>query len=186
MKKQVTRATMNYRARVIWEKHWNEKIPNRHHIHHKDGDWMNNCINNLLCVSVLEHAFIHKIQGDSRAYNILVKDFNKPRLKNGPFSDKAMSNFKSAGIARRGKPGKYYPSSLEGNTNRGYLNSERAKSVIHLQTGIFYESLGRLCQAHETYSQFELNIYNRWKRNNGLPHPKRPNTPVRKPMFDYV
>ena len=65
--------------RRVWEKHWGE-IPDGHHIHHIDGDKHNNDISNLLCVSVLEHMMIHRIQGDIAAYNILAMQVRKPRL----------------------------------------------------------------------------------------------------------
>jgi len=34
-------------------------IPRGHHIHHKDGNWKNNDISNLECISGIEHARSH-------------------------------------------------------------------------------------------------------------------------------
>lgn len=45
--------------REKWE-YYNGQIPKGHHIHHKDGDYFNNDIENLECLSPLEHAQEHK------------------------------------------------------------------------------------------------------------------------------
>lgn len=73
---------MRYKKhRTIWENHWGQKIPAGHHIHHIDGNKLNNDISNLLCVSILEHAMIHYLQGDVQAYNILALQIRRPSKK---------------------------------------------------------------------------------------------------------
>jgi hypothetical protein len=44
--------------RDIWEFH-NGSIPDGHHVHHKDGDWSNNSIENLECIPASEHYKQH-------------------------------------------------------------------------------------------------------------------------------
>lgn len=47
--------------RQVWVKH-NGKIPKHHDIHHKDGDWRNNDISNLECISKTDHARDHLVE----------------------------------------------------------------------------------------------------------------------------
>lgn len=47
-----------YLHRYIWRKH-NGEIPKGHHIHHKDGDPLNNDIENLECISPAQHREHH-------------------------------------------------------------------------------------------------------------------------------
>lgn len=44
--------------REVWEQE-NGPVPEGHHIHHVDGDTSNNTLDNLVCVSVKEHAGEH-------------------------------------------------------------------------------------------------------------------------------
>ena len=44
---------------LIWEEYYNSSVPNGHVIHHKDLNKKNNSIENLQCVSYLEHNRIH-------------------------------------------------------------------------------------------------------------------------------
>ena len=44
--------------RRVWADHYGE-IPDGHHIHHKDGNWRNNNIENLECVDGIEHRREH-------------------------------------------------------------------------------------------------------------------------------
>ena len=46
--------------RKIWERMNGKKIPKGFHIHHLDGDKINNDIKNLVCVSPREHFEIHR------------------------------------------------------------------------------------------------------------------------------
>ena len=46
--------------RLIWQK-FRGVIPKGHHIHHKDGNKLNNSIENLECISHSEHLSIHMI-----------------------------------------------------------------------------------------------------------------------------
>lgn len=44
--------------RLIWEKAYGS-IPKGHHIHHKDGNRLNNSLENLECISHAEHLSLH-------------------------------------------------------------------------------------------------------------------------------
>ena len=71
---------MHYRD--IWKK-YNGDIPKDiegrpYEIHHKDGNRLNNSIENLLCVSIQEHLNIHLSQGDYAAAGLISKRMNLP------------------------------------------------------------------------------------------------------------
>lgn len=62
--------------RLIWSTHYGE-IPKddkgvSYHVHHVDGDRYNNCIENLIAISQLDHFWIHFNQGDYRASFMLM------------------------------------------------------------------------------------------------------------------
>ena len=64
---------MNYRQ--IWKNHYG-KIPKdengiSYQIHHIDGNRFNNNIENLMCVSIMEHYEIHLKQGDFAAAHVI-------------------------------------------------------------------------------------------------------------------
>jgi hypothetical protein len=59
MTESPSRLAYQQRARKIWAS-VNGIIPEKYVIHHIDGDWKNNDINNLRAVSVAEHMRIHK------------------------------------------------------------------------------------------------------------------------------
>jgi hypothetical protein len=61
---------MHYRK--IWENFNNTKIPDNHEIHHIDGNRSNNCITNLLLVSIEEHLEIHRNQEDWGAVHAIL------------------------------------------------------------------------------------------------------------------
>ena len=44
---------------LVWENHYNKKVPKGYHIHHKDENKTNNDINNLQLISASEHAKLH-------------------------------------------------------------------------------------------------------------------------------
>ena len=46
---------------AIW-KHYNGNIPKGHHIHHKDGNYLNNSIDNLECVQLNDHLRSHALK----------------------------------------------------------------------------------------------------------------------------
>jgi hypothetical protein len=45
--------------RMVWREHYGE-IPPRKHVHHKDGDKLNNHINNLELIDPTPHARMHR------------------------------------------------------------------------------------------------------------------------------
>ncbi|MGH2761391.1 MAG: HNH endonuclease signature motif containing protein [Thermoleophilaceae bacterium] len=49
---------VDYLHREIWKAH-NGAIPDRHHVHHRDGNPLNNDLPNLVCLSPAEHAAEH-------------------------------------------------------------------------------------------------------------------------------
>ena len=61
-----TRAGGGLLHRHVWEFH-NGPIPAGHHIHHKDGNWSNNDISNLECLSACAHGDEHSEQRSANA-----------------------------------------------------------------------------------------------------------------------
>ena len=61
--------------RQVWVRH-NGPIPEGYEIHHKDGDWRNNAIENLECVDGREHARHHLLERFEDA------EFKKQNSKN--------------------------------------------------------------------------------------------------------
>ena len=53
--------------RIVWEIH-NGPIPKGFDIHHKDGDKLNNAINNLGCLSHSEHLSIHMKENSEKVH----------------------------------------------------------------------------------------------------------------------
>jgi len=47
-------------ARSIWEKWWNQIVPDGYDVHHVDGNKRNNYITNLALVTHVEHSRIHR------------------------------------------------------------------------------------------------------------------------------
>ena len=68
MSKQTIKNKFRREARQIWRVHYGP-IPKGRHIHHIDGVYSNNDINNLICVTPDEHRDIHLEQGDMWAEN---------------------------------------------------------------------------------------------------------------------
>lgn len=66
----------NYRK--IWESFHNKKIPPGFEIHHIDGNFANNNIENLMLVSMEEHLQIHKTQKDWGAVQAILMRMNNP------------------------------------------------------------------------------------------------------------
>ena len=46
--------------RLIWEDFWGTEIPKCYHIHHKNGNLLDNCILNLQLIRAGEHNSLHK------------------------------------------------------------------------------------------------------------------------------
>lgn len=53
--------------RLIWEKAYGP-IPKGHHIHHKDGNRLNNSIENLECISHEEHLSLHMKENSEKIH----------------------------------------------------------------------------------------------------------------------
>ena len=53
---------------LVWEKHYNKKVPKGYHIHHKDENKTNNDINNLQLMSASEHMKLHMSKRNSPHY----------------------------------------------------------------------------------------------------------------------
>jgi hypothetical protein len=62
--------------RKIWEEYYGKEIPNGYEIHHIDGNRNNNSIENLLCVSIIEHLHIHLSQEDYGAAQAIIMRIN--------------------------------------------------------------------------------------------------------------
>lgn len=73
------RDSLTYRQ--IYESHHQVKLSADLEIHHKDGDYTNNQIDNLQAVTVFEHLEIHKRQGDWGAVQAILM-----RIENGDIS----------------------------------------------------------------------------------------------------
>ena len=73
------KSSYHRKARKAWVKVHGERPRDKHgaihHIHHIDGDYTNNDIHNLLCVSPQTHRVIH----NGRSYTINVQDINHVR-----------------------------------------------------------------------------------------------------------
>jgi len=67
-----------YMHRDVWE-HSNGEIPEKHHIHHKDGDKGNNSIDNLECVCGKKHISSHakKRTGHLEKITIAAKEYQR-------------------------------------------------------------------------------------------------------------
>ena len=53
---------------LVWEKHYNKKVPKGYHIHHKDKNKVNNDINNLQLISASEHSRLHMSKENNPHY----------------------------------------------------------------------------------------------------------------------
>jgi len=65
---------MTYRK--IWEQHYGKIQKDKNgvsfEIHHIDGNHFNNDINNLRCMSILDHFYVHLSQGDFAAAHLIL------------------------------------------------------------------------------------------------------------------
>ena len=85
---------MHYRK--IWEKHYKQKIPDGHEIHHIDGNHTNNDITNLQLVTIQEPLNIHESQEDWGAVQaILLRCSNDKTLISEAASKAQKEKFKN-------------------------------------------------------------------------------------------
>lgn len=69
------------RAHVwVWINH-NPSIPNDYHIHHKDKDKSNNCIENLELIHKSKHLSIHMSEPERREFSKKIADKHRPLTK---------------------------------------------------------------------------------------------------------
>lgn len=66
------------RSRLVWMEH-NGPIPKGYHIHHKNGNKLDDCIDNLVCLSAAEHNRLHAKDRPIWNKGLIVK--NSPKLK---------------------------------------------------------------------------------------------------------
>jgi general stress protein YciG len=66
----------NYRK--VWERYHNRKIPAGYEIHHIDGNYSNNNIENLQLVTIEEHLRIHEAQEDWGAVQSILMRMDNP------------------------------------------------------------------------------------------------------------
>ena len=64
------------KARRIYRKHYNARIPRGYQIHHIDGDHDNNDPANLVCLSLKQHIKVHETDSDPKAVIILKRQLN--------------------------------------------------------------------------------------------------------------
>lgn len=65
--------------RLIWE-HFNGTIPKDHVIHHKNGNKLNNSIENLECMSRSAHSRLHRIEESKKLSERMSKNSEKLHL----------------------------------------------------------------------------------------------------------
>lgn len=121
-------------ARQIWETH-NGPIPEGYHIHHIDGDFRNNNILNLACLSPREHTQLHWRQGDCvREWKPCITPWHtKPERKAYMQHYNKTTRLESAVCSECGQAfmrDKYSPSSTCSHScgTKAHWNSRRANS----------------------------------------------------------
>lgn len=65
---------------LVWEKHYNKKVPKGYQIHHKDKNKTNNDINNLELISASEHTRLHMSKENNPHYGKELKMDHKIAL----------------------------------------------------------------------------------------------------------
>lgn len=69
-----------YEHRLVWEQHYGE-IPKGYHIHHKNGNKLDNSIENLELINAKEHVREHAIHNNLGLNSVGVEPTNKTPLE---------------------------------------------------------------------------------------------------------
>jgi hypothetical protein len=114
--------------RKIYEDHYG-KIPKdvngvSYDIHHIDGDYTNNDINNLIAISIKEHYKIHFQQGDWGAAWAISKRFNiDPKEKSRILTELNMKN---------AAEGKHHSQIMKRNNTHPFQNKEFQQKMVQI------------------------------------------------------
>lgn len=107
----------------------NGKIPKGYEIHHIDGNRKNNSIENLICVSILEHYEIHKKQGDWGACRKILKRIEMSEKEKSKLSSEyAKQYWANLSEKERTHIGKKISKSLSGKPKTGKVVKGHVKS----------------------------------------------------------
>jgi len=102
------RRSSEYRA--VWEAYHGQSIPDGWHIHHIDGNPLNNEIGNLMCVSERIHWAIHLLQGDTLEFiknssiNAAKGGYATKGIKRKPMSEEHKSKISAAMKGKKKTP----------------------------------------------------------------------------------
>jgi len=138
----------NYRK--IW-KDCNGLIPKdeqgrSYEIHHIDGNRRNNCIENLVCISIQEHYDIHYRQGDEIACHAIKLRMKTGSLKGWHHTKEMKKKFSDT---RKGRKHSIEAKEKIRESRTGIKHSAKTKGkiskshktpVMHLESGVVYES----------------------------------------------
>lgn len=114
-----TKDGLRYEHILVWEKHHGMKLPKGWVVHHKDGEPLNNSIENLQAMTHAEHNSLHK-RGVMRSH-VLTPSGVEGRQCNECLVIKPLSEFPKNGTSLAGTP-VYRPTCRTCGTSRQRLN----------------------------------------------------------------